>query len=225
MAIVYRHRRLDTLEIFYIGIANDKARPYKKTQRNKWWTNIINKTKYEVEIIAKDLLWEDACELEILLIEQYGRKDLRLGNLVNMTGGGEGAFGCKWNIGRTVSEDTKERMRIAAKNTDKSLIKKRIDAAILKLKGVKRTEEEKSKMSKIYIANGRGRKILCLNNGVTYNTIKEASKLLSVDNIGYVCKGKLKQTKGLVFKYIEDVTEEDLGSLENRIKQLENGLE
>ena len=65
--LVYRHRRLDTFEIFYIGIGSIK-RAYLKHGRNKHWNNIVNKTNYQVEIIAENLDWETACELEILLI-------------------------------------------------------------------------------------------------------------------------------------------------------------
>lgn len=64
-ALVYRHRRLDTNEIFYVGISVKKDRPYHKSGRNKFWKNIVNKTPYEVEIIATNLSWDDACELEI----------------------------------------------------------------------------------------------------------------------------------------------------------------
>lgn len=92
MAIVYRHRRLDTNEIFYIGIGKTEKRAYSKNYRNNWWNKIIQKSTYNIEIIAKDLTWEDACDLEKLLISEYGRRDLGLGKLVNMTDGGDGAI-------------------------------------------------------------------------------------------------------------------------------------
>ena len=76
-------------EVFYIGIGNDK-RPNSKQNRNKYWHNIIKKYGYEVQVLKNDLSWEDAIELEILLISWFGRKDLKLGTLVNMTDGGEG---------------------------------------------------------------------------------------------------------------------------------------
>jgi hypothetical protein len=76
-------------EVFYIGIGNDK-RPNSKQNRNKYWHNIIEKYGYEVQVLKNDLSWEDAIELEILLISWFGRKDLKLGTLVNMTDGGEG---------------------------------------------------------------------------------------------------------------------------------------
>lgn len=96
MAIVYRHRRLDTNKIFYIGIGKEEKRAYRKDGRNAYWNNIINKTDYNIEIIAKDIDWETACELEIFLISEYGIK-----NLSNITLGGDG------NLGNLHSIETK----------------------------------------------------------------------------------------------------------------------
>jgi predicted GIY-YIG superfamily endonuclease len=90
MAIVYRHIRLDKNEVFYIGISKNNDRPYSKHRRSNFWKNIVNKTDYEVEILFDDLSWEDACEKEKEFIKLYGRKDLGLGPLVNMTDGGDG---------------------------------------------------------------------------------------------------------------------------------------
>lgn len=92
---VYRHRRLDDFSIFYIGIGYLKnyKRAFSKENRNRYWKNIVNKHGYQVEIIAENLTKEEACDLEIFLILQYGRKDLGEGRLVNMTSGGEGTFG------------------------------------------------------------------------------------------------------------------------------------
>jgi hypothetical protein len=57
MAIVYQHRRLDTNEIFYIGIGINKNRAYSKSGRNKHWHNIINKVGYEVDVLI------DGCKM------------------------------------------------------------------------------------------------------------------------------------------------------------------
>ena len=62
MAIVYRHRRLDTNEIFYVGIGKAETRAHNKSNnRSLFWKNIVNKTNYSVEIIARDISWEEAC--------------------------------------------------------------------------------------------------------------------------------------------------------------------
>jgi hypothetical protein len=97
MAYLYRHVRLDKNEPFYIGIAKDEDKKYKraysKYYRNKYWHNVIELTQYEVEILLINLTWEEACQKEIEFIKLYGRKDLKLGSLVNMTNGGEGNKG------------------------------------------------------------------------------------------------------------------------------------
>lgn len=97
MAYVYRHIRLDTNEVFYIGIGSDSkgkyTRAYSKDGRNKYWKRIVNKTLYGVEIIEDSLTWDFACEREKYWIKLYGRKDLNEGILVNMTDGGESTLG------------------------------------------------------------------------------------------------------------------------------------
>ena len=102
--LVYRHRTLDTKEVFYIGIGGYN-RPYKKHGRTLYWKNIVNKHGYSIEILQNNLSWEEACELEELLILEYGRRDLNTGYLVNMTSGGEGIKNFK------MSKQTKEKIK------------------------------------------------------------------------------------------------------------------
>ena len=66
MAYVYKHTRLDTNEIFYIGIGNqDKyKRAFSLIKRNNFWKNIVSKTEFSVEIVQDSLTWEQACEKE-----------------------------------------------------------------------------------------------------------------------------------------------------------------
>jgi len=152
MAIVYEHLRNDTNEVFYVGIGEEEKRAFSKKNRNKYWKNIINKVGYSVNIIHKDIDWEDACKIEKLLIEKYGRKDLGKGNLVNMTDGGEGVFGLimseetrrkmseaqkgnkSINFGKTLSEETRRKMSEARKGNTIFL-------------GKTHSEESKKKMS------------------------------------------------------------------------------
>lgn len=106
MAYLYRHIRLDKNEPFYIGIGSDSnyRRAYRKDSRNKYWTNIVNKSNYKIEIVLDDLSWDDACKKEIEFIKLYGRRDLNKGILVNMTDGGEGT------IGKILSDETKSKI-------------------------------------------------------------------------------------------------------------------
>ena len=87
--VVYLHRRLSDGEVFYIGIGN-KKRPYSKKGRSDFWWNYTNKHEYEVKILFEKLSWEEACIKEKSLILEYGRRDLGLGTLVNLTDGGDG---------------------------------------------------------------------------------------------------------------------------------------
>ena len=89
---VYIHRKKDDGEIFYVGIGLPK-RPYDVKKRNKFWKYVVNKHGYNVEILYDGLSWKSARDIEIQLIQKYGRRDLDEGTLVNLTDGGEGAYG------------------------------------------------------------------------------------------------------------------------------------
>jgi hypothetical protein len=165
MAYVYGHKRLDKNHFFYIGIGNDNKyqRANKNTQRTKYWHNITNKTQYKVEIIEDNLTWEDACEREKFWIKFYGRKDLKEGNLINLTDGGEGQLGIirsestrqkmrELNLGRKLSEETKQKIReskIGKKHKPHSEeTKQKIRESKI---GKNRTTEQRKKMSLAHI--------------------------------------------------------------------------
>jgi len=99
MAIVYIHRRKDIDDnfenVFYVGIGSSKVRASQNTGRNKYWHNIVKKVGYTIEITHNNLLKEDACTIEKYLISFYGRNDLGLGNLCNVSDGGESNSGVK----------------------------------------------------------------------------------------------------------------------------------
>ncbi len=135
--VVYRHRRLDDNTVFYVGIGN-KDRPYRKTYRNNHWHNIVNKYGYTIEIVVTDLSIADACELEELLIAEYGRRDLQSGPLCNMTDGGEGGFNQipslktklkqrNAKLGKTQTNEHKEKIREGLLRSDHPIRKKVIN--------------------------------------------------------------------------------------------------
>jgi len=136
MAIVYQHIRKDTNEVFYIGIGKTIARSKSKVGRNNYWYHIVDKVSYEIEIIHNNISWEEACELEKFYIKKYGRKDLGLGLLVNMTDGGEGV------VNKIVTDETR-----------KKLSKLRIGKPAPN-KGVPQTLEHREKTSKTRIERG-----------------------------------------------------------------------
>lgn len=156
MSYVYRHIRLDTNEVFYVGIGSDDngkyKRAYNKYERSKFWKNVTSKTDYTVEIIIENLTREEACNKEIELIQHYGRRKLNKGSLVNFTLGGTATMGAFCftkefkekmsliNKNKKVSDTTKANMRKASKN-------RFLNGGITWMKGKKHTEESKIKQS------------------------------------------------------------------------------
>jgi hypothetical protein len=96
---LYRHIRLDKNEVFYVGIGkkpkkyNGHRTEYKRAftsyKRTKFWKQIVNKTEYRVEIMLESDDLEFIKEREVEFISLYGRKDQKVGTLVNLTDGGE----------------------------------------------------------------------------------------------------------------------------------------
>lgn len=106
---VYRHIRPDNNEPFYIGIGHrivgkeyttfeneySRAHSFGEKHRKKFWRNIYNKNNQEIEV---EIIFESSCineikEKEKEFIKLYGRSDLGLGTLCNLTDGGDGFEG------------------------------------------------------------------------------------------------------------------------------------
>ena len=117
---VYTHTRLDTNEVFYVGIGkipglnrirgnNTKySRAYEKTKRHKFWKNIVCKTDYKVDIVYETTNEEIAKLKEIELISFYGRRCCdNSGTLVNFQPGGEMSTGPK-SFGIRINQLNKE---------------------------------------------------------------------------------------------------------------------
>lgn len=188
---VYRHRRLDTNEIFYVGIG-DYKRPYKKSIRSQFWKNIINKTNYQVEIIAENLDWETACELEEFLISLYGRKDLNTGTLCNLTNGGEGACGYIMTNERKLELSKKRKGIKFSKETCNNISKAR--------QGMKFSNKHKENLSK---NSGMSRKVIDTSTGIIYNSVTEVVNLFPVSMTGLTRYLKGIRKNKTTFEYYE----------------------
>jgi len=107
---IYRHIRLDTNEVFYVGISTGRnyERANQKIKRNKHWHGVVAKCDYRVDIIMDGLSWEEAAKKEVEFIVLYGRRDLKTGTLVNLCDGGYGG-----SVGRIISIETREKIRKA----------------------------------------------------------------------------------------------------------------
>ena len=196
MATVYRHVRKDKNEPFYIGIATDKYRPYRRHGRNKIWKDIVSKTEYVVEILFDDITRDFACEKEKEFISLYGRINNKTGILSNLTDGGDGTLGYKITekqrqkmilthkgmFGLNHSEETKEKIR--SSNTGKvfteerknNISKAKKGKGNSKLKGIPKTEEHKAK---IRLANlGKKQSQETINKKVETMRLKRKEKQL-----------------------------------------------
>jgi Mg-chelatase subunit ChlI len=137
MAVVYEHLRNDTNEVFYVGIGEEEKRAYVKANRNPHWKNITNKIGYTVNVKINDATWDEAIQIEKYLIAFYGRKDLGLGSLVNMTDGGDGCNNPSIETRKKMSELAKDRTHTEESKQKMSQIHK----------GKTKSEETKQKMS------------------------------------------------------------------------------
>lgn len=91
---VYRHLKPNG-EVFYVGVGTDSnfQRSKSKRNRNEFWRYIVDKYGYEIQILKQNISKKEAEEVEILLVSWYGRRDLGLGTLCNLTDGGGGTIG------------------------------------------------------------------------------------------------------------------------------------
>jgi hypothetical protein len=172
MAIVYQHRRKDTNSIFYIGIGKNESRAFSKNSRSLYWKNIALRVGFEVDILFKGISWSDACNVEIGMIDSYGRKDLGFGELVNMTSGGDGV------VGNVISDTTRNKMINSKKNMS---IETRDKMRRSRL-GKKSAKETIVKLSSINSGhrNSMARKVINLETSEIYKCAKEAALLINV---------------------------------------------
>lgn len=195
MAYVYKHIRLDTNEVFYIGISsrNNKYRANSKWRSN-FWKNIIDKTDYKVEIIEEDLTLEEAKEKEKLYIKQYGRRDLGLGSLVNLTDGGDGVQNLSEELKNKISITKKSKNRKCPEHLIEENRKRMLGNSIMK--GRKFTEESKQRCT-----DAKKKLIYNTETGIYYNGILEASESIS-KNKNYLGKrliGLIKNNTSFIY--------------------------
>ncbi len=142
-AYVYKHIRLDTNQVFYVGIGSkrrptDYQRANRTSRRNKFWTAIVNKCGHRVEIVLDNISWDVAQAKERELIATYGRRNIKTGSLVNLTDGGEGC------VGMILTEEHKSKIGAANKGIPRTAEQKEINR--LAHIGKKTSEETKQKL-------------------------------------------------------------------------------
>jgi len=215
---LYTHTRLDTNEVFYVGIGRTKTNSYGrayaigKTDRNNLWLKIYEKIKGSIQVdIIKTFDNLKSCQdAEIYFIKTIGRKIYNEGPLANLSPGGE--------------LKSKEPKKILQYSKEGHFIKKYdniIDAAsecnvtfkaisqAIKNKGTSGgyqwkwyTEGHLYSLLIEEYKNSRSIEIYQFTKKCTfltsYSSISEASKLLNIDehSISKVISGKRKSAGG-----------------------------
>lgn len=195
---IYRHIRPDTNEVFYIGkgFINTKSHSirYKETHgRSLWWNRVVSKNNgvFDAEIIYWCQSENDVNNKEREFIALYGRNDLGLGTLVNLTDGGDGVIGIiasqstrdklskafsgenHPNFGKKLSQETCDKKSKSMKESPNSLRGKKLpDWWVDKIRQSKFGEDnpmfgKPSPMAK---------KVVDVITGIIYNSIMESAK-------------------------------------------------
>ena len=192
MAIVYQHIRLDTNEIFYIGISIYLKRAFSKNNRSCYWKKIVNKIGFKVDILFENITWGEACEKEKEFIKLYGRKDLNTGILINMTDGGGGKC----------NPSQEERLKMKERRMNKPIptsIRIKISNS---LKGHIQSDIVKDKISR-----KMAKKVIRYDRMGIYidefDSLEIASEKTKIhhSNICQTCKGMRKTAGGFIWKY------------------------
>jgi hypothetical protein len=216
VACVYQHRRLDDNSVFYIGVGKDISRAYSKKKRNKYWKHIVEKVGYGVDVLIDGCTIDEAKSVEVGMISDYGRADLKLGLLVNMTDGGDGTINHSPEVIKSISAKLTGR-KISLESSRKSAMSRTglkrsqetRNKISNKLKGIKKSDSHKLSISKSkFGVKGNNAKVVYqfTKNGVfinSYQSQKEASLLLNIvkTSINNNLKGVSNSAGGFIFKY------------------------
>lgn len=211
---VYRHIRLDKNVPFYIGIGckANYARAFEVAKRSDYWLKIYAKTNIRVEVVAENLSKEQASEKEQEFIQLYGRSNLGLGSLCNLTDGGDGTTNYKF------SEDTKAVLREQKLGAANHQYGKKQSTATCKKRstsmlGQKRSEATKMKQSLSSVESGQARltevKVLDTQQSLgVYHSMSEACRAAGLEPAKYsgkasmVARGLRNSIKGFTFNYL-----------------------
>lgn len=136
---LYMHTRDDNDDVFYVGSGTlDKGKYYYRSRcckkRNKFWKRVVLKTTFSVFVLYESDSKQEILDKEISFVSLMGRRNLKTGSLVNLTGGGEGMRDYKRSeemnkkVGKIVAEANKHRKI-------KDITRERLRQAI-KLRGI-----------------------------------------------------------------------------------------
>lgn len=207
---------------YYVGMGK-KQRPYARHAHRQNKGDFKPNDNNLILIVHENLSQEEAFELEIKYIKEYGRKSDG-GILINLTEGGQGAKHDEETrkklslikTGTKASDETKRKMSEARKGRiiPSEVVRKSVETRIAN-GNHKHTEETKKKLSESHKGlfkgskNPAARAVLAYDKQGNfikkYETAREAAEALNIGDcwkhIPSVCKGERKHTCGYVFKY------------------------
>lgn len=205
---IYVHSRATDGQIFYVGKGRG-PRASKVYGRNPHWKRIVAKHEYAVTIVRGNLTESEALAEEVRLIAEIGRE-----NLCNMTDGGEGTSGHTHkeetkrkqsdsakrvvrsaerlaklkvlNVGRTPSEETRQRMsesKIGRKHSLAAIEKMRQKALVRTPETIAKqvaanTGQIRSAEARVNMAASQKGKLVECSNGMMFAKITHASEWL-----------------------------------------------
>lgn len=222
---VYFYLREDKTP-YYVGMGR-KQRPFAKHAHRQDKGDFKPKNHDLINIIHENLSQQEAYDLEIKYIKEFGRK-CDGGILINLTEGGEGARHNEetrkklslLKTGLKASDETKRKMSEVRKGKKMPLGSGQKGVLTRIANGTnKHSDETKKKLSQslkgIFAGskNPAARAIQAFyKNGdfiAEYSTAREAAEKLNIGDcwkhIPAVCKGKRKHTCGYIFKYADEV--------------------
>lgn len=201
----YRKSGYKSDEIFYVGKGSG-TRSCSRSLRTPHWHSIVNKYDYYVEILYDNLDEQTAFSLEVSTIARHGRKDLKLGPLVNLTDGGEGSSGSirtqEQNLLKSISMTGKTYTKERCKNIAKSLAGKKQTNDHIRNATKAREGSVAGAKNPNYGKLGKDNHLSKLIQAIRLDTnsiiaefsgLNEANRVTGLDfsNISKCCKGKI----------------------------------
>lgn len=194
---IYIHYTLDNIP-FYVG-KGTKNRCLHKSNRSKWWNNIINKYGYYIEIQEINLNEDECFQKEIYWIEYFGRKELNKGTLINLTNGGEGVSG------RIYTEEEKE---LKSKFWKENLDKLQSIGNRSNYFGKSLTGNSNPNYGNTGIKNTNSKSVVKIdlkgNFICRYDSLIEAEIKNNIKGAYQVCNGRRNQLNGFIYIYEQD---------------------
>lgn len=196
------------------------------------------------EILEVNLTKEEAEQKEIELISEYQSNNRIFGYNISNGGNCSGTMsqetkdkiskankGNQYSLGHKHTEETKRKMSEAAMGNQRSkgkkmpehvmriLLESRQNEEVRRkiskaLTGKKQSEEHRRKNSESHKGIG-GKKVVCVETGIIYDSIREASKQLNLKghHISTCCSGDRQTCGGFHWCYEEDYNEEKVREL------------